>query len=55
MLLRLLLQVTEFTTEQQKWPKVSQNTIKSFCFAQMAKKASAEGQSPPQELKVKPA
>ena len=55
MLLRLLLKVTEVTTEHQKWPKVSQNSIKSSFFARRAKKAVAGGQSPPQELEVKPA
>ena len=51
-LLRLLLKVTEVTTEHQKWPKVSQNSIKSSFFAQRAKKALAEGRRPPQELEV---
>ena len=54
-LLMLLLKVTEVTTEHQKWPKVSQNSIKSPFFARRAKKTSAGGRSPPQELEVKPA
>ena len=29
-LLRLLLNVTEVTTEQQKWPKISTNSVKSL-------------------------
>ena len=54
-LVRLLLKVTEITTEHQKWPKVSQNRIKSSFFCQRAKNTSAGGQSPLQELEVKPA
>ena len=54
-LLSVLLKVTEVTTEHKKWPKVSKNSIKSSFFAQTAKKASAGGRSPPQELEVKPA
>ena len=43
-LLRLQLKVTEVTTEHQKWPKVSQKSIKSsFCRRQ--KKALAGGQT----------
>ena len=53
-LLRLLLKVTEVTTEHQKWPKISENSIKSPTFAQRAKKAPALGRSPPQELEVSP-
>jgi hypothetical protein len=42
-LLRLLLKVTEGPTEHQKWPNVSQKSIKSsFCRRQ--KKALAGGQ-----------
>ena len=37
-----------------KSPKMGQNSIKSSFFARRAKKASAEGQSPPQELEVGP-
>ena len=53
-LLRLLLNVTTVTTEHQKTPKLGQNSIKSPFFARRAKKASAKGWSPPQELKVGP-
>ena len=53
-LLRILLKVSRVTTEHQKWPKMNQNSIKSSLFAQRAKKASAEGQSLPQELEVGP-
>ena len=35
-------------------PKMGQNSIKSCFFARRAKKASAEGRSPPQELEVGP-
>ena len=51
---RLLLKVIEVTTEHQKWPKVSQNSILKK-FAQRAKKNLARGQIPPQDLEVKPA
>ena len=37
-LLRLLLKVTVVTTGHQKWPKVSQNSIKSLFFARWEKK-----------------
>ena len=53
-LLRLLIKVTEVTTEHQKWPKVSQKSIKSPFFARRAKNASDGGRSPPQELEVSP-
>ena len=53
-LLRLLLKVTEVTTEHQKWPKISTNIVKSPFFCPKGKKAPAEGQSPPQELEVSP-
>ena len=53
-LLRLLLNVTKVTTEHQKLPKLGQNSMKSSFFARRAKKASAEGPSPPQELEVGP-
>ena len=33
-LLRLLLSVTEVTTEHQKWPNISTNSVKSSFFAQ---------------------
>ena len=48
-LLRLLLKVTKDT---KKSPKMGHNSIISFFFARRAKKASAEGRSPPQELEV---
>ena len=35
-------------------PKMGQNSIISSFFARMAKKASAKGRSPPQELEVSP-
>ena len=54
MLLRLLLKVTHVTTGHQKLPKMGQNSIIRSFFARRAKKASAEGQSPPQELEVGP-
>ena len=44
----------EVTTEHQKWPNISTNNVKGSFFAQRAKKASDEGQSPPQELEVGP-
>ena len=53
-LLRLLLNVTEVTTEHQKWPKISTNSVKSSFIARRGKKASAEGRSPSQELEVSP-
>ena len=53
-LLRLLLKVTEVTTEHQKWPEISTNSIKIYFFTRMGKKASAKGQSPPQVLEVNP-
>ena len=46
--------VTKVTTGHQKWPKMGQNSIRSSFFARRAKKASAEGRSPPQELEVGP-
>ena len=46
--LRLLLKVTEVTTEHQKQHK------KLVFFYQWAKKASADCRSPPQELEVSP-
>ena len=54
-LLMLLVKVTEVTNEHQKWPKVSQKSIKSSFFAQRATKTLAGGQSPLQELEVKSA
>ena len=51
-LLRVLLKVTGVSTEHRKWPKISKNSIKSPLFARRAKKASAGGRSPPQELEV---
>ena len=53
-LLRLLLNVTKVTTGHQKSPKMGQNSIISSFFARRAKKASAKGRSPPQELEVGP-
>ena len=53
-LIRLLLKVTKVTTRHQKWPKMGQNSIISSFFARRAKKASAKGGSPPQELEVGP-
>ena len=50
----LLLKVTKVTTGHQKLPKMGQNSIISSFFARRAKKASAEGRSPPQELEVGP-
>ena len=50
----LLLNVTMVTTGHQKSPKMGQNSLRSSFFARRAKKASAEGQSPPQELEVGP-
>ena len=38
------------TTEHQKWPKISWNSIESTYFSRRAKEASDEGRSPPQEL-----
>ena len=52
--LRLLLKVTKVTTGHQKLPKMGRNSIISSFFAQRAKRASAEGWSPPQELEVGP-
>ena len=43
----------EVTTEHQKWPKISTNSMNSSFLAQRAKEASSEGRSPPQELKVR--
>ena len=51
---RLLFKFTNVNTEHQKWPKMSQNSIIRSFFARRAKKASAEGRSPPQELEVVP-
>ena len=51
-LIRLLLNVIMVTTGHQKLLKIGQNSIKSSFFARRAKKASAEGRSPPQELEV---
>ena len=53
-MIRLLLNVTMVTTGHQKLPKMGQNSIKSFFFALRAKKALAEGRSPPQDLEVGP-
>ena len=53
-LLRLLLKVTKVTTGHQKLPKMGQNSIKRSFFDRRAKKSSAKGRSPPQELEVDP-
>ena len=45
-LLTLLLKVTEITKEHQKWPKISQYSIKSTFVG--------KGQSSPQELEGGP-
>ena len=53
-LIRLLLKVTKVTSghkNRQKWPKQHN---KLFFLPEVQKKASAEGQSPPQELEVGP-
>ena len=52
--IRLLLKVTKVTTGHQKLPKICQNSIIISFFARRANKASDEGRSPPQELKVGP-
>ena len=54
LLLMLLLKVTKVITGDQKMPRMGQNSIISSFFAPRAKKASAEGRSPPQELEVSP-
>ena len=54
LLLMLLLKITKVTTGHKKLPKMGQNSIISSFFARRAKKASAEGRSPPQELEVSP-
>ena len=48
---RVLLKVAKYTTRPWKWPKIG---IIGFFFTQRAKKASAKGQSSPQELEVGP-
>ena len=53
-LLRLLLNNMEVTTEHQKWHRISRNSVKGYFFARRAKKALAEGRSPPQEPDVCP-
>ena len=50
-LLILLLTATNVSTEHQKWPKIGQNSLISP-FRPKGKKASAKGQSSPQELEV---
>ena len=52
--LGFFFKVTNVTTGHQKLPKMGQNSIISFFFARRAKKTSAEGRSPPQELEVSP-
>ena len=51
-LLKLLLKVTKVTTEHHKLPKMGQNSIISYFFAQRATKSL--GRSPAQELEVGP-
>ena len=46
--IRLLLKVPEFTTEHQKWPKLSKNSMKHPFFARGAKK------SPLPEIEISP-
>ena len=48
------IKVSKVITGDQKIPKMSQNSIISSFFARKAKKALAEGRSPPQELEVSP-
>ena len=50
----LLLKVTKVTTGHQNLPKMGQNSIVTSFFARRAKKTSAEGRSPLQELEVGP-
>ena len=42
----------EVTTEHQKWPQISTNSVKSPFFVRRAKKTLAIGRSPSQELEV---
>ena len=42
------------STGHQKSPKMGQSSMKSPFFARRAKKTSAEGRSPPQELEIGP-
>ena len=44
----------EVTTDNQKLPEISTNSVKSSVFSRRPKKASAKGWSPPQELEVSP-
>ena len=54
-LFRLLLKITKVTTGHQILPKICQHRIISFfLFARKAKKVSAEGQSPLEELEIGP-
>ena len=50
-LLRLLINVTEVTTEHQKLLKIGTNRIKAFFLPEGQKSL---GQSPPQELEISP-
>ena len=52
MLLRLLLNGTEVTTEHNKWPKISTKSVKSYFFCKKGKKSL--DQSPLQELEERP-
>ena len=51
---KINFKVTKIATEHQKWPKIGKNSKISSCFAHRAKKSSAKGQSPVQELEVGP-
>ena len=53
-LLRAPLKDTEVSTEHQKSPKVSQQSIRTFFLPEGQTKTSAGGQIPMQELEVKP-
>ena len=48
-LLRLLLNVTEITTEHQKRLKIRTNSVESSFFSE-GQEASAKAKNPPQEL-----
>ena len=47
MLLRLLLKFTEITTEHQKWPKESQESIKPLFLAEGLQKPRPEAEARP--------
>ena len=44
--------VNKVTTEQQKWPNIGQNCVKSPFLAQRVNKSLTEGQSPPKRLDI---